>query len=80
MTEIVRESRLFVDFSHRAALSGQYSYDFSNREKNSASNEHSLDQPGSSGLLEIHPFFTKNGFSTKIYGFWKKNFRSKERA
>ena len=67
-------------FSYRAGTSGEVSYVDSDREKNSLSNEHCFSHQPSSTHGEIHPFFEKSQFSTKIYGFSKKFFRSKESA
>ena len=52
----------------------------SDRKKNSLSNEHSFCHQPPSTHGEIHPFFEKSQFSTKIYGFSKNVFRSKESA
>ena len=43
------------------------------------SNEHGLNQEPPGTHLQIHPFFKKNDFSAKIYGFFENFFRSKER-
>ena len=79
-TESDEMTSYFLDFSYRAGTFGETSYGDSDRVKNSLSNEHSLSQEAPRSPFQIHPFFRKNEFSRKIYGFFKKFFGSKERA
>ena len=67
----------FFNFTHRAGTSGEWTQGFSDRIINSGSNEHGLDRQPPTAHAEIHPFFRKMQFSTKIYGFSKIFFRSK---
>ena len=77
-TESDEMTSYFLDFSYRAGTSGKTSYGDSDRVKNSLSNEHSLSQEAPRSPLQIHQFFTKSDFSTKIDGFFK-NFSAQKK-